>query len=105
MVGKYHAFSMRRFTENIASNTILQKIGLQMKKYLEDGVSWNWYELKIPTYNENNKIAGVPEHFNLPWHLVENGDFEKENIDLQWTVPEGPVKCAKCFVMAKLILQ
>lgn len=40
------------------------------------------------------KIAGVPEHFNLPWHLViENGDFEKQNIDLQWTdVPEGTGK-------------
>lgn len=40
------------------------------------------------------KIAGVPEHFNLPWHLsIENGDFEKENIDLQWTdVPEGTGK-------------
>jgi len=40
------------------------------------------------------KIAGVPEHFNLPWHLsMENGDFEKENIDLQWTdVPEGTGK-------------
>lgn len=48
--------------------------------------------------NENKmktiKIAGVPEHFNLPWHLsIENGDFEKENIDLQWTdVPEGTGK-------------
>ena len=40
------------------------------------------------------KIAGVPEHFNLPWHLaIENGDFEKESIDLQWTdVPEGTGK-------------
>ena len=40
------------------------------------------------------KIAGVPEHFNLPWHLsIENGDFEKENINLQWTdVPEGTGK-------------
>ncbi|MGZ9675814.1 substrate-binding domain-containing protein [Flavobacterium sp. GNP001] len=40
------------------------------------------------------KIAGVPEHFNLPWHLaIENGDFENENIDLQWTdVPEGTGK-------------
>ena len=40
------------------------------------------------------KIAGVPEHFNFPWHLaIENGDFEKENIDLQWTdVPEGTGK-------------
>jgi ABC-type nitrate/sulfonate/bicarbonate transport system substrate-binding protein len=40
------------------------------------------------------KIAGVPEHFNLPWHLaIENGDFEKANIDLEWTdVPEGTGK-------------
>lgn len=40
------------------------------------------------------KIAGVPEHFNLPWHLsIENGAFEKENINLQWTnVPEGTGK-------------
>ena len=40
------------------------------------------------------KIAGVPEHFNLPWQLaIENGTFEKENIDLQWTdVPEGTGK-------------
>lgn len=40
------------------------------------------------------KIVGVPEHFNLPWHLcLENGEFEKENMDLQWTdVPEGTGK-------------
>ena len=40
------------------------------------------------------KIAGVPEHFNLPWHLcIENGEFEKTGIDLQWTdVPEGTGK-------------
>jgi len=40
------------------------------------------------------KIAGVPEHFNLPWHLcLENGEFENEGIDLQWTdVPEGTGK-------------
>jgi ABC-type nitrate/sulfonate/bicarbonate transport system substrate-binding protein len=40
------------------------------------------------------KIVGVPEHFNSPWHLcLENGEFEKENIDLQWTdVPEGTGK-------------
>jgi ribosomal-protein-alanine N-acetyltransferase len=36
-------------TENIASNRILQKIGLKMtEQYLEEGVSWNWYELKNP---------------------------------------------------------
>jgi ABC-type nitrate/sulfonate/bicarbonate transport system substrate-binding protein len=40
------------------------------------------------------KIVGVPEHFNLPWHLcLENGEFKKENIDLHWTdVPEGTGK-------------
>ena len=40
------------------------------------------------------KIVGVPEHFNLPWHLcIENGEFEAQNIDLQWTnVPEGTGK-------------
>ncbi|HEU0125005.1 substrate-binding domain-containing protein [Flavobacterium sp.] len=40
------------------------------------------------------KIAGVPEHFNLPWHLcIENGEFEEEGIDLKWTnVPEGTGK-------------
>ncbi len=32
------------------------------------------------------KIGGVPEHFNLPWHLaIENGAFQKENLDIQWT--------------------
>lgn len=40
------------------------------------------------------KIAGVPEHFNLPWHLcIEEGQFEAVGIDLQWTdVPEGTGK-------------
>ena len=40
------------------------------------------------------KIAGVPEHFNLPWHLcIDNGEFDVEGIDLQWTdVPEGTGK-------------
>ncbi|WP_295336309.1 substrate-binding domain-containing protein [Flavobacterium sp.] len=40
------------------------------------------------------RIAGVPEHFNLPWHLcLDNGEFEEVGIDLQWTdVPEGTGK-------------
>jgi ABC-type nitrate/sulfonate/bicarbonate transport system substrate-binding protein len=40
------------------------------------------------------KIAGVPEHFNLPWQMcIENGEFEEVGIDLQWTdVPEGTGK-------------
>ena len=37
------------------------------------------------------KIIGVPEHFNLPWHLaIEEGTFKERGIDLQWTdIPEG----------------
>ncbi|RRQ48419.1 ABC transporter substrate-binding protein [Maribacter algicola] len=37
------------------------------------------------------KIVGVPEHFNLPWHLaLEEGAFEDRGIDLQWEdIPEG----------------
>lgn len=40
------------------------------------------------------KIVGVPEHFNLPWHMcIENGEFHEAGIDLQWTdVPEGTGK-------------
>lgn len=40
------------------------------------------------------KIAGVPEHFNLPWHLsIENGDFNANEINLEWTnIPEGTGK-------------
>ncbi len=31
-------------------------------------------------------IGGVPEHFNMPWHLaIDNGDFSSQNIDLHWT--------------------
>jgi ABC-type nitrate/sulfonate/bicarbonate transport system substrate-binding protein len=40
------------------------------------------------------KIAGVPEHFNLPWHLcIDNGEFEEAGIALEWTdIPEGTGK-------------
>ena len=40
------------------------------------------------------KIIGVPEHFNLPWHLaIEEGAFEERGIDLIWTdIPEGTGK-------------
>lgn len=40
------------------------------------------------------KIAGVPEHFNLPWHLaIENNKFENTGIKLEWTdIPEGTGK-------------
>jgi len=34
-------------SDNVASNRILQKIGMQMTEtYLEDGVSWNWYVIE-----------------------------------------------------------
>ena len=37
------------------------------------------------------RIGGVPEHFNLPWHLaIEEGLFEKEGIQLEWIdFPDG----------------
>lgn len=43
---------------------------------------------------KNIRIAGVPEHFNLPWHLaMETGAFKEKGINLQWTdVPEGTGK-------------
>lgn len=32
------------------------------------------------------RVAGVPEHFNLPWHLaIENGAFEKGGLRIEWT--------------------
>lgn len=43
------------------------------------------------------KIGGVPEHFNLPWHLaIEDGAFKKAGIDLQWQdIPEGTGRMSK----------
>ncbi|WP_417362750.1 substrate-binding domain-containing protein [Galbibacter sp.] len=40
------------------------------------------------------RISGVPEHFNLPWHLaIDDNAFEDRGIELQWTdVPEGTGK-------------
>jgi len=41
-------------SDNVASNRILQKIGMQMtEQYLEDGISWNWYQLE----NKNHKLG------------------------------------------------
>lgn len=39
-------------------------------------------------------ITGVPEHFNLPWHLaIEDGAFDDRGIDLNFIdVPEGTGK-------------
>ncbi|MBW1298751.1 substrate-binding domain-containing protein [Aquimarina litoralis] len=32
------------------------------------------------------RIGGVPEHFNLPWHLtIEENAYQKKDIHLEWT--------------------
>lgn len=43
------------------------------------------------------RISGVPEHFNLPWHLaIEEEAFSNRGIDLSWSdVPEGTGKMAE----------
>ncbi len=40
------------------------------------------------------RIAGVPEHFNFPWHLaIEDGLFAEVGLDVTWIdVPEGTGK-------------
>ncbi len=36
------------------------------------------------------RIGGVPEHFNLPWHLgIENKIFENAGIQVEWTTFKG----------------
>jgi ABC-type nitrate/sulfonate/bicarbonate transport system substrate-binding protein len=37
------------------------------------------------------KVGGVPEHFNLAWHLaIENGKFAEKGIEIEWIdVPGG----------------
>jgi len=43
------------------------------------------------------KIIGVPEHFNLPWHMaMEENAFRERGIDLEWSdIPEGTGKMAQ----------
>ncbi|MDX1761999.1 MAG: substrate-binding domain-containing protein [Christiangramia sp.] len=50
------------------------------------------------------KIGGVPEHFNLPWHLcIENGKFEKEGLNVNWKeVPEGTGAMCKALRSGEL---
>ena len=37
------------------------------------------------------KVGGVPEHFNLPWHLcIDDGTFRENGLDLSWRdFPDG----------------
>ena len=49
--------------------------------------------------NTKLRVGGVPEHFNLPWHLAsENGHFEKKEIDFEWiTFPGGTGQMCKAL--------
>jgi len=31
------------------------------------------------------KVGGVPEHFNLPWHLAMKSGFSQKGLDVKWT--------------------
>lgn len=36
------------------------------------------------------RVGGVPEHFNLPWHLaIENQLFTKEGVNVEWVEYKG----------------
>lgn len=50
------------------------------------------------------RIGGVPEHFNLPWHIaLENGLFGQHNIQVNWTdYPGGTGAMAKDLRAGKL---
>lgn len=52
------------------------------------------------------RIGGVPEHFNLPWHLaIEDGMFEQEGIQLEWTeFPEGSGAMNKALIQNEIDL-
>jgi ABC-type nitrate/sulfonate/bicarbonate transport system substrate-binding protein len=51
-------------------------------------------------------IGGVPEHFNLPWHLaIEEGRFSDAGIDLHWVdCPGGTGEMAQGLAEGKLDL-
>jgi len=40
------------------------------------------------------RVCGVPEHFNLPWHMaLEEGAFDDRGVELEWAdIPEGTGK-------------
>jgi sulfonate transport system substrate-binding protein len=45
------------------------------------------------------KLGGVPEHFNLPWHLaMEKGEFKKRQLNVSWTdFPGGTGQMCKAL--------
>jgi len=52
------------------------------------------------------RIGGVPEHFNMPWHLaLQNNLFINQNIDLEWIdYPTGTGAMCKDLAENKLDL-
>ena len=50
------------------------------------------------------KIGGVPEHFNLPWHLcMENEKFKNEDLNIIWKdFPEGTGAMCKALRSGEL---
>ncbi len=52
------------------------------------------------------RVAGVPEHFNLPWHLgLERRAFVRVGVELKWrTVPEGTGAMCKLLRAGELDL-
>lgn len=50
------------------------------------------------------KIGGVPEHFNLPWHLcLKNDEFKAEDLNLLWKdFPEGTGAMCKALRSGEL---
>jgi sulfonate transport system substrate-binding protein len=39
---------------------------------------------------DNLRVGGVPEHFNLPWHLgIENKIFENAGVQIEWITYSG----------------
>ncbi len=42
------------------------------------------------------RVGGVPEHFNLPWHIaIERGLFAKHGVDVEWVTQVGRDSCAQ----------
>ena len=50
------------------------------------------------------RVAGVPEHFNAPWHIAkDNGAFEKAGFDVRWsTVSTGTGAMCKALAAKEI---
>ncbi len=58
-------------------------------------------EEKIPTI----RVLGVPEHFNLPWHLAaERGYFKDASVSFHWSFRWRSFVCLRCCLTSALSL-